>query len=65
MIEQPASKMLIEGVWGCCPNKQFAKIGQRDNQENEQTCTGLHCLPICNDTNYDENHSKLNKSILF
>ena len=23
---QPSSKMMYEGDWGCCPNKQFLKI---------------------------------------
>lgn len=23
---QPSSKMMFEGDWGCCPNKQFLKI---------------------------------------
>ena len=25
MNEQPSSKMMFEGDWGCCPNEQFSK----------------------------------------
>ena len=48
MNEQPVSKILFKGDWGCCPNKQF-----------EQTCTGLPCLPLCANLKWQRNYSRI------
>lgn len=29
------------------PTSNLRRLTQRENRENEWTCTGLHCLPIC------------------
>lgn len=31
-----------------CPQQaNLRRLHRRENRENERTCTGLHCLPIC------------------
>ena len=42
---QPSSKMMFEGDWGCCPNKQFLKIEPKAKLKKWVNLYGLHCLP--------------------
>lgn len=41
---QPLPRVAILGAWGLSLNKRF---GGLENPPKSQTCTCLHCLPIC------------------
>ena len=48
MNEQPVSQIPFKGDWGRLPQQaNLRRLHRRGNRENEWTCTGLHCLPIC------------------
>ena len=48
MNEQPVSQIPFKGDWGRLPQRaDLWRLHRRENRENEWTCTGLHCLPIC------------------
>ena len=48
MNEQPVSQIPFKGDWGRLPQQaNLWRLHRRENRENEWTCTGLHCLPIC------------------
>lgn len=36
-----------KGIGDASPTSKFAKIAPKGKSRNEWTCTGLHCLPIC------------------
>lgn len=41
---QPSPQVAILGAWGIIPQQAFWRVG---NPPKSQTCTCLHCLPIC------------------
>lgn len=44
--EQPVSEILFKmGIGETSPTSNFRRMARREIRENEQTCTGLHCLP--------------------
>ena len=36
-----------KGIGDAAPTSNLRRLTQRGNRENEQTCTGLPCLPLC------------------
>ena len=56
MSEQPSSKDDVRrGLGMLPPTSTFCKSTERWFCENEWTCTGLHCLPICEGAKYGSN----------
>ena len=51
IIERWCSK----GIGDVAPTSTFCKSTERWFCENEWTCTGLHCLPICEGAKYGSN----------
>lgn len=46
---QPSPQVAILGAWGIIPQQAFWRV---ENPPKSQTCTCLHCLPICEGTHY-------------
>lgn len=41
---QPSPQVAFLGAWGIIPQQAFWRV---ENPPKSQTCTCLHCLPIC------------------
>ena len=41
---QPSPQVTILGAWGIIPQQAFWRV---ENPPKSQTCTCLHCLPVC------------------